>query len=386
MGMELNFPLMILGFALLLHISLVNLDIGLGVFSPLLEWLSHKRGDKGLERVAKELTKYLLAIYGSACAMGIVVSVMLLVFYPEFVRLVGLVLFWPFTLAAVFIFVRVLTVPVYYFTWGRVKLETHLSIGFIMALTGFMVAAMFRVVFSFTNFPQGLTVTRQGLEVDVARVFMNPTLPPLLLHSCLGALSTTGFLVAGIYSYRLLKSLGEEENKKWFSKAVKIGVLTGLLFLFPQGVAGAWYLISLSDVSKTMFYAVTGVLLQINKVALPPNLVWLFTAKMLMVMYLATAGILSIHFHNGNKGVDKPQAYLSLLLAPFSIATLAIGEAINEVAHLPYIVVPIIKMQDAANPFIKVNLDFFIASIAALTAVTLLILKTMSLSLKEEQI
>ncbi|GBC72064.1 hypothetical protein HRbin02_01854 [Candidatus Calditenuaceae archaeon HR02] len=101
------------------------------------------------------------------------------------------------------IVIRISSIALFWYTWGKVKPNVHIAIGFIMAVSGFAAPFGFRYIFAEITSPHGVAVALQG-SPDSARlqVFLNPLYPPLILHTVVGAMSVGGFITASFFAIK----------------------------------------------------------------------------------------------------------------------------------------------------------------------------------------
>jgi len=147
---------MLLGIAVLVHVTLVNLVLGFSVLVPFIEYLSYKRKDKGLEDLARRLFRYLVISDLVAGVWGTWITVVLGGLWPTLTYIAATVLFIPITIAIIGILISIPAIAIYWYTWNKVSPKIHMMIGVLMALGALMVPAGFRMIFSFINYPVGL--------------------------------------------------------------------------------------------------------------------------------------------------------------------------------------------------------------------------------------
>ncbi len=316
------------------HIVLVNVDMGLGIIIPILKRLGELKGKEVYISEARKYMRFFAIMYASAGVFGTGFTVFLLTFFPEFLWLGGIVAFAPFAVAILFLTLRFLTLTLYWYGWDRFKPELHFYIGIVLMITSFGVPFGFRAVFSFLNVPQGVE-NISPLELNVAKMFTNPTLPPLYLKSIFGALAATFFTLVSVYTYRYYKKLGNQEDNIYF---IKLYLSYGMLFLFLQFITGFWYLGSLAAYAPYKFGNIAGAWFGGTVVS---DYSWLFALKLFFVA-VQVGVILYIFYWMLEKGEfnlnDKYTLYGLLSIGPASLLTIVLGEYLNAFSQLPYFV------------------------------------------------
>ncbi len=248
-----NFALLgftILGISVLVHIIIVNITIGTGWISAIARFLAWRRRAAQLEIMSRRVFKILIIHELFSGVWGTIITVILAAFFPTLMATATDVIFYPILIALSAILIRIPSIALFWYTWGKVRASVHSLIGFVMAISGFGVPLGFRYIFAEITYPYGLGFALQGLR-DIARVavFSNPLYPSLLLHTWMGAMSIGGFVVASFFTIK-----GNVNPKfAW------IGLWHGVLFLGAQVLAGPWYLYSLGLQAPVLFDNILGI-------------------------------------------------------------------------------------------------------------------------------
>jgi len=350
-----------LGLSVSLHIMLVTITLGLGVITAAWRYLAYSRGDAWYESAARRAFRVMVVTELFSGVWGTIITVFLAGFFPGLTALATNVIFLPIAIAIASIMIRIPSIGIFWYTWGKVSDRTHVLIGFIMAIAGFGVPLGFRYIFAETVYPYAAGMALQG-HVEQARlaVFSNPVYPYLMLHTVFAALSVGGFMVASLFAIR-----GQED-----ARAVKTGALLGLVFLVLQAAAGAAYLfIALANYAPIIYDNVFGVLLGASATI---NLSPVFLLKMVVVLALLVFGYLT--FVNSGKGAVPSYAKY---LAPLALLAVVLGEVMNDGGKYPYMValgkegLPTSVFFNAYMPIpmgaVYVILAFFITAIVIFT-------------------
>ncbi len=327
-------PLAIMAFFFGVHIVLVNIDLGLAVFVPLLKWFGEKNNNELYVREAKRYMRYFAIIYASAGVFGTGFTVFLLSFFPDFLWLGGVVLLVPFALAGVFLTLRLAGIAAYWYTWDRLRSDYHFAIGLILAFTSFAVPFAFRTIFSFLNYPAGVE-NISPLEINIGKMFANPTLYPIYLKSIAGGLAVASFMLVSLYAYRYYNGIdGKEENLSMLKLFLNIGIW----LLFLEVIFGFWYLASLGAYAPYKFGNIAGAWFGGMVTA---DYSWLFIIKLLFVGFQVFT-VFYIFFYvikHGKLDYDyKYIKYLLLGVGPAAALTILLGEYLNAFSQLPYFV------------------------------------------------
>lgn len=320
-----------------LHITMVNLGIGLAWLVPYFKWRA-ERGEKELEAVARSLMRFYAATYGLAGVFGTAFTVFLLSYYPKFIGFAGNITMLPFGIAILMIALHFFSITAFWYGWDRWSRRAHQLIGVLLAVSATLIPLGFRAVFAFLNIPSGL-----GYDPETGRFYLdvvlaltkNPTFIPLYIKSITAALTATFLVVAGAYAYKYYTSSGEEKEaalRVVRILAKPIGVGLGLML-----VLGLWYAFTL----KTIPYKFNNVFAPLGwKVGSGEayfNISWLFVLKMVLYMFQIVAAALALPRILRGQG-STTHGRLLLYAGLAALLTVAAGEYLNAFSQYPFFI------------------------------------------------
>ncbi|MEN3048418.1 MAG: cytochrome ubiquinol oxidase subunit I [Candidatus Caldarchaeales archaeon] len=310
----------ILGIAVLVHVAFVNITIGTGWISAMARFLAWRREDPSLEIMSRRVFKILVVHELFSGVWGTIITVILAGFFPTLLAIATDVIFYPLLIALAAIIVRIPSIALFWYTWGKLQPSVHSALGFVMALSGFAVPMGFRYVFSEITYPHGVG-TALGGSPDIARlaVFYNPLYPPLILHTWMGAMSVGGFVTASFFAIKGNTS----------PKFLWIGLWHGVLFLAVQPLVGLWYLLTLGGKAPVLYDNVLGTAKS------TVNLLPMFIAKLLVIAALAALSYRV--WRTVRRGAGEAPRY-ALALGPLAVLTALLGEYMNDGGRSPYLV------------------------------------------------
>ncbi|MEM0203025.1 MAG: cytochrome ubiquinol oxidase subunit I [Archaeoglobaceae archaeon] len=299
-----DLPFVLLGFAVLLHVLFVSITIGSGWITAYSRLNAYMKGDAYLERFARKAFRILVVFELFSGVWGTIITVILAGFFPGLTALATNVLFTPLLIALIAIMIRIPSIGIFWYTWGKVHPRTHSFIGLTMAISGFLIPFGFRAVFSEISSP---TAVAEFIAYGVANPFTAYTSTMfwlLYMHTIFASLSVGGFVVA------FLNPLEKDE------RGMKIGYRYGIAFLIAQIPIGILYWLSHAHYSNYIFQSITfGAFLPV------------FIAKVTAVALLLTLSVLGY-------GKRAPSALVLL-----SLSAVFFGELMNGGARYPYLVV-----------------------------------------------
>ena len=347
--------IIILGFTLVLHVVMANLDIGLIGIIPFMKRWGETKGKPHLVDESKKYMKYVGITYATAGMMATAFTIFLLSFYPDFIWLAGMTLFTPFLLAAIFVSIRLFLISAYWYSWDRLEPKKHYWMGLVLASTSILVPFAFRLIFGFLNDGEAVTQINPDIKVDDLAFFTNATFWPLFLLSVFGAFSMTFFVLVSIYAYRMHKEK-DKETKERYGKLLNDYLKYGTWTLIVQLFLGTWYFISLALMDDSFkFNNIAGFF--VGKEAEGNNLSWLFAIKMLLVI-AQVAIVLYFMFSKTADPLATKSKKMLVSLGPLAALTVILGELLNLLSHLPYFIakpslaadLPHIDLKQAINP------------------------------------
>jgi cytochrome d ubiquinol oxidase subunit I len=304
----------------IVHIILVNITLGTGWISAMarfLAWFQHK---PDLEGMSRKVFKILIIHELFSGVWGTIITVVLAGLFPTLLATATDIIFLPILLALSSILIRIPTIALFWYTWGKIRAGLHTVLGFVMAVSGFGVPFGFRYIFAEVTYPYALGMAMQGMK-DIARiaVFFNPLYPWLLLHTWFGALSIGGFIVASFFAIK------GNVNPKFACT----GLWHGALFLTVQGVLGPSYLINLGSKAPLLYSNILG------QAGSTFDVAPLFALKLLLIALLVLVSIKV--WTKVKRGYGIVPRY-ALVLGPVAIMVALIGEFMNDGGKYPYLI------------------------------------------------
>lgn len=350
--MDVLLPIAVLGTVLLIHLTFVNINIGLGFYSVILRYLSLK--NSGLTETSRRVFKFLVSTEVVSGVYGTMITVVLAGFFPTLVNLAATILFIPLIISILGILLRLTSIVAYWYTWDRVSPKTHLLVGAVMAVSGLMIPAGFRYIFALIDNPVGV-VSLAPLSGDPVKALFNPVYPPLLLHTWIGALSI-GFLAASTGLY--WSSKHSPTDLEWSRYAA----LVGSLLIIPQGLTGFWFWSTLSYHSEYLFNSLNRSFLPVEGSG--TDVSHYFIGMVLLALVILVAGLLYYH---------RPDGRIAYTITPLAVSSMVMGEIAHDLGRLPYMVITGDKGIEASifvNRLMVIDPALVAVGVAAILAMT----------------
>jgi cytochrome d ubiquinol oxidase subunit I len=310
----------ILGVVVIVHVILVNITLGTGWISAMARFLAWRRKSADLELMSRRVFKILIIHELFSGVWGTIITIVLAGFFPTLTAIATDIIFYPILLALTSILIRIPSIALFWYSWGKVKPGIHAALGFVMAVSGFGVPLGFRAIFAQINYPNAIELAAEGLR-SAARVavFFNPVYLPLLLHTWFGAMSIGGFIVASFFAIK----------RNVNSKFAWTGLWHGVLFLGVQGFVGPLYFVTVSNYVALIYNNLLG--LSSATFDIEP----VFAAKVTLVGLLVVVSALCWKRLRRGSGIVPKYA---LALGPLALLIAVCGEFMNDGGRFPYLV------------------------------------------------
>lgn len=301
---------MSLGLSVIIHVAFVSVTLGVGVLTAWYRYVAYKKKSSEIEARARRLLGLLAASELMSGVWGTVITVFLAGLFPGLTALATNVLFLPLSIAIVGIFIRIPSIAAFWYLWGRINPRKHVALGFIMAISGFLVPLGFRTIFAETMNPRAVASYLASGSAPMAQAYTNPLLWALYIHTVLAVLSVGGYVAYTI--------LGMYNDKEGAEKALRIG----LYLLVAQLFMGPIYWLTLRAHSNYVYQNVT--------FGLTSPLFYLKLITIAILLYTSTKALKALR--QGQVIYARHLGFTALLVA-------ILGEFINDASRYPYIVV-----------------------------------------------
>lgn len=211
--------------SLAFHIIFAMVGIGMPLLMVIAEWRYQRTRDPVYLDLAKRWAKGTSILFAVGAVSGTVLSFELGLLWPGFMRFAGSIIGMPFSLEAFAFFLEAIFLGVYFYGWNRISERAHLAAGVVVAMSGALSGIFVVFANAWMNAPRGF-VLKDGVlsDIDPIAAMLNPASFPQALHMTLAAYASTGFVVAGIHAFLLLRKRGTPFNIKALGIALAVGV------------------------------------------------------------------------------------------------------------------------------------------------------------------
>jgi cytochrome d ubiquinol oxidase subunit I len=286
------------------HWIILQYSIGLLTLAIGIEIVAYRFEDEIYMKMAKTLSKVAIVIFAVGAATGSLSEFGLLLFWPNFLELVGKYYFIPLYLEVFAFFAEVVFVYLYYYTWDKVSRRFHILVGIFTLLGVFASSMLIMSVNTLMGYPPGILETydpstgawvepafmlylpeggtqtftsselRILIDTDVDRyhailgttvdeigvfgiVFQSPGSFVSGLHAIASGIIVTIYSTLGVYFWRIMKYT-DEVSQKYYSKGIKALTVLGGIALVIQGIIGHFVAENMAKYNPEKLSAIEG--------------------------------------------------------------------------------------------------------------------------------
>ena len=217
------------------HILFAVVGIAMPVLMIIAEARWRRTGDAMYLELAKRWAKGTAILFAVGAVSGTVLSFELGLLWPGFMRFAGAIIGMPFSLEGFAFFAEAIFLGVYLYGWRRISPRAHIVAGSLVAVSGAASALFVVIANAWMNTPAGFRL-RNGAPVDVDPIaaMLTPAAFPEVLHMLLAAYAATGFAVAGIHAFMLLR----DNRNAFHRRALGVALLVGVPAAIVQPISG----------------------------------------------------------------------------------------------------------------------------------------------------
>lgn len=206
----------------------------IGMVMPFFMATSHYKYLKTGEIVYRDLTKAwsrgVAIFFVTGAVSGTMLSFELGLLWPKFMLHAGPIFGMPFSLEGTAFFIEAIALGFYLYGWGKFKPWFHWATGVVVGISGLASGILVVAANGWMNSPTGFDfVNGEYLNIDPVKALFNEAWFSQALHMTLAAFAATGFAVAGIHAYLLLKGKNDVFHRKAFLIAISFGAVAAIL-------------------------------------------------------------------------------------------------------------------------------------------------------------
>ena len=206
------------------------------------KWL--KTGNIVYRNVTRAWSRGVAIFFATGAVSGTVLSFELGLLWPEFMKHAGPIFGMPFSLEGTAFFIEAIALGFFLYGWNRFNKWFHWFTGLVVGISGLLSGILVVAANAWMNSPAGFDyINGQYLNIDPIAAMFNKAWFSQALHMILAALTATGFAVAGVHAFMILK----KKNVLFHTKAFRIAAVFACAGAILQPLSGD---ISAKDVAK----------------------------------------------------------------------------------------------------------------------------------------
>jgi len=212
------------------HIVFAVAGMGMPVLMVAAEWAHLRTGRPVYLDLAKRWARGTAVLFAVGAVSGTVLSFELGLLWPRFMEFAGGVIGLPFALEGFAFFAEAIFLGIYIYGWDRVGPTLHLLSGALVAAGGILSGVFVVTANAWMNSPAGF-VPVQGMPSGVSPLaaMLNPAWKTEVLHMTLAAFAASGFAVAGIHAFKLLRDRENPFHRRALAIALAVGGTAAVL-------------------------------------------------------------------------------------------------------------------------------------------------------------
>ncbi len=192
--------------SLAFHIVFAALGIGMPVLMAIAEGLYLRTRQPVYLDLCKRWAKGTAILFAVGAVSGTVLSFELGLLWPSFMEKAGAIIGMPFSLEGFAFFTEAIFIGVYLYGWNRLPPFWHWLSGLIVAVSGIFSGIFVVTANAWMNAPAGFKIVDGEItDIDPIAAMLNPASFHEVLHMTLAAFVASGFSVAAVHAFFLLR-------------------------------------------------------------------------------------------------------------------------------------------------------------------------------------
>ena len=226
------------------HIVFACIGMTMPVLMAFSEWRWLRTGKQVYLDVTKAWSKGVAIFFAVGAVSGTVLSFELGLLWPEFMLHAGPIIGMPFSWEGTAFFVEAIALGIFLYGWNRLNKWIHWVSGIVVGISGVLSGIFVVAANSWMNSPAGFDwVDGKAVNIDPVKAMFNDAWPSQAMHMTLAAFISTGFAVAGVHAFLLLKN----RKNNFHQQAVKTALIFASVAALLQPVSGDY---SAKDIAK----------------------------------------------------------------------------------------------------------------------------------------
>lgn len=222
-----------MAYSLFFHMIFAALGVGMPALLAAAELLRLRTGDRGYESLARTWARATAVLFAIGAVSGTGIAFELGLLWPEFMHFAGSTVGPAFTLEGYAFFTEAIFIGLYLYGRERMHPVAHALTAVAVAVSGAASSFLVTAANAWMQNPVGIdTLRTQPEALSPWVVFTNPHWPVMAVHSTLACYAATGFAVAGVYAWGMLRGRTDALRQKALRIAMAMGLLAAVTMPF----------------------------------------------------------------------------------------------------------------------------------------------------------
>jgi cytochrome d ubiquinol oxidase subunit I len=232
---NLQYARWLMGTSLAFHIIFAAVGVALPLLMVIAEWRHIRTGRPEYLELTRRWAKGAAILFAVGAVSGTVISFELGLLWPGFMRFAGPIIGMPFSLEGFAFFAEAIFLGIYLYGWGKVSPRMHLAAGVVVAAAGATSAFFITLANAWMNHPAGFDLALgRATNVNPIQAMFPDGWGSEVVHVLLSSYAATGFAVAGIHAFALLR----DRRSTFHRAALGIALATAGAAALLQPVSG----------------------------------------------------------------------------------------------------------------------------------------------------
>ncbi len=200
--------------SLAFHIVFAALGVGMPLLMAMAEGMYLRTGLPVYLDLSKRWARGTAILFAVGAVSGTVLSFELGLLWPAFMEKAGAIIGMPFSLEGFAFFMEAIFLGVYLYGWNRLPPLLHWLSGLLVAVCGAMSAIFVVTANAWMNAPTGFKILDGKItDIDPIAAMLNKASLHETLHMTLAAFVATGFAVAAVHAFFLLRERSDRFHR-----------------------------------------------------------------------------------------------------------------------------------------------------------------------------
>jgi cytochrome d ubiquinol oxidase subunit I len=225
----------LMGLSLAFHIVFAAIGIGLPLMLLIAEGIALRTGNPLYREMAKRWSRVAAVLFAVGAVSGTILSFEFGLLWPTWMEFSGPIIGFPFALEGFAFFTEAIFLGLYLYGWERLSPRAHWLCTIPLVVSSAASAFFVISANAWMNQPEGFEVVGgKAVNVDPVAAMFNDAMPYQVVHGTLPSYVVTGFAVAAVYAFAMLRGDRSEYNRR----ALALGLAVAAVFTPLQIVSG----------------------------------------------------------------------------------------------------------------------------------------------------